>query len=113
MFLAHSSSDDDDVDDNELEHAEPASASIEQMVWTKRGLRMTAPVLERFKCRRPSGCGSVFAYLQKSRECRLFLQGGVQECGAPITTAHPVFFLIAITCSHFTYSGQWSFFFVL
>ena len=58
MFLAHSSSGDDEweaVDDNELEHADHPSS---KWCWTKRSLR-TAPVLERFKCRRPSGCGSV------------------------------------------------------
>ena len=78
MFLAQSSSGDDDeweaVDDDDMEHADHPSS---KWCWTKRGLRMTAPFLN------VSNAGvqvvvAAFSHTCRRAECRLFLQGGVQ-----------------------------------
>ena len=74
VLIPHCSNDDDTawepVDKNELEPAEPAEPTsnnaIDQMVLDEED----SPLLERFRCRRPSGSGSVrraLSYLQKSR----------------------------------------------
>ena len=61
------------VDNYELERAQPASTAtaIEQMVLDEEESEDDSPLLEHFRCKRPSGSGSVrrafFAYLQKSR----------------------------------------------
>ena len=114
-FLPHCSDDHDEwepVDDNDLEHAEPASAAIEQMVIEPAEPTSQTTLSSSFLNVSDAGVPVVLVFYEErfripaeeqsaGRVVDYFYRVEFQERGSPISTAHPVFFPRAITCLFF------------